>query len=107
MWIKAVWKNCPYTVDQFSRNFCSIKLQKQAARQRVAVWTPPIMGVLKFNVDGASKGNPGPSGMGGVLRDYRNFIIGFSSKANSSADSLAKSGCNWVSNLWWCSSSTR
>ncbi|XVE82185.1 hypothetical protein DITRI_Ditri15bG0127000 [Diplodiscus trichospermus] len=27
-------------------------------------------GTLKFNVDGAAKGKPGPVGIGGILRDY-------------------------------------
>ncbi|CAA6659589.1 unnamed protein product [Spirodela intermedia] len=34
-------------------------------------WTPPRVGQWKLNVDGASQGNPGPSGGGGILRDSR------------------------------------
>lgn len=34
-------------------------------------------GTLKFKVDGASQGNQSPCGVGGVLRDYRNMILGF------------------------------
>ena len=33
------------------------------------VWIPPAIGVLKFNVDGATKGCPGSAGIGGVLRN--------------------------------------
>ncbi|KAH9288934.1 hypothetical protein KI387_033051, partial [Taxus chinensis] len=35
----------------------------------------------KLNFDGASKGNPGDSGGGGVIRDHRGcFVATFSSK---------------------------
>lgn len=34
----------------------------------VVSWSPPF-GDLKFNVDGAAKGKPGPAGVGGVLRN--------------------------------------
>lgn len=33
-------------------------------------WSPPQSGEMKFNVDGASRGKPGPIGIGGVLRDH-------------------------------------
>ena len=45
--------------------------------QRLVSWCPPPSGTLKFNVDGASIGNPGPSGAGGVIRDHKNQIVGF------------------------------
>lgn len=32
-------------------------------------WSPPPNGYFKFNVDGASRGKPGPARIGGVLRD--------------------------------------
>lgn len=38
-------------------------------------WHPPPKGFLKFNIDGASKGNPGMTGHGGVLRDEKGSII--------------------------------
>jgi len=38
-------------------------------------WHPPPKGFLKFNIDGASKGNPGTTGHGGVLRDEKGSII--------------------------------
>ncbi|XVE68852.1 hypothetical protein DITRI_Ditri09bG0102900 [Diplodiscus trichospermus] len=34
------------------------------------MWTESSKVTLKFNVDGAAKGKPGPAGIGGVLRDY-------------------------------------
>ncbi|XP_042501082.1 uncharacterized protein LOC122078943 [Macadamia integrifolia] len=43
---------------------------------RLVSWTPPPpFGFLKFNVDGASKGNPGPAGIGGVCRDHNSTFI--------------------------------
>jgi ribonuclease HI len=38
-------------------------------------WKPPPAGSLKLNFDGASKGNPGMTGMGGVIRDSDGNII--------------------------------
>jgi len=38
-------------------------------------WHPPPKGYLKYNIDGASKGNLGTAGYGGVLRDEEGCII--------------------------------
>jgi ribonuclease HI len=38
-------------------------------------WKPTPVGSLKMNFDGASKGNPGRTGMGGVIRDSKGNII--------------------------------
>lgn len=38
-------------------------------------WHPPLTGFLKFNIDGASKGNPGTTSFGGVLRDEEGNIF--------------------------------
>jgi hypothetical protein len=38
-------------------------------------WTPPLLGFLKLNFDGVTKGNPGVAGMGGVIRDSGGNII--------------------------------
>ncbi|KAL5724525.1 hypothetical protein ACHQM5_007773 [Ranunculus cassubicifolius] len=39
-------------------------------------WAPPPLGYIKINTDGASKGNPGPSGWGSIFRDENNKIRG-------------------------------
>lgn len=76
-WIKGVWKECPYNLDRFHRDFCNISFKKPICKQRLMSWIPPNIGTLKFNADRASQGNSGPCGVGGVLRDYRNMILGF------------------------------
>ncbi|KAK3228538.1 hypothetical protein Dsin_000419 [Dipteronia sinensis] len=38
-------------------------------------WRPPRVGEIKFNVDGSSRGNPGRSGIGGILRNCVGDII--------------------------------
>eukprot|EP00253_Pinus_taeda_P008734 PITA_08734 len=39
------------------------------------LWHPPPKGFLKFNIDGASKGNPGFAAYGGVLRDEHGEVL--------------------------------
>jgi len=38
------------------------------------LWNPPDDQTLKWNVDGYSKGKPGPAGIGGVLRDHLGIV---------------------------------
>ena len=40
-------------------------------------WNPPPTGFLKLNFDEASKGNPGKSGYGFILRNHKGNIISF------------------------------
>ncbi|TYG84644.1 hypothetical protein ES288_D01G265800v1 [Gossypium darwinii] len=40
-----------------------------------AAWIPPDAGSPKFNVDGASRGNPKRAGCGGVLRDDNGKLL--------------------------------
>ncbi|GAV59731.1 RNase_H domain-containing protein [Cephalotus follicularis] len=43
-------------------------------------WLRPPISFYKLNTDGFSRGNPGPSGAGGVIRDeVGNWVRGFSS----------------------------
>ena len=41
---------------------------------RVGRWSAPLQGVLKINMDGFSKGNLGPVGIGGVGRDSKGDV---------------------------------
>lgn len=43
-------------------------------RRTLVEWYPPTRGTLKFNVDGASKGKPGPACIGEVLQDHLGSI---------------------------------
>ncbi|CAA7399338.1 unnamed protein product [Spirodela intermedia] len=57
-------------------------------------WTPPRVGQWKLNVDGASQGNPGPSGGGGILHDSTGCILfAFSNfyniRTNTEAEAMA------------------
>ena len=39
-------------------------------------WSPPPQQIFKLNFDGAAKGNPGPVGIGGVIRNSEGSILG-------------------------------
>lgn len=44
------------------------------------LWSSPLLGWMKVNVDGASKGNTRLAGCGGIFRDsFANHIVNFSS----------------------------
>ncbi|OMP03730.1 hypothetical protein CCACVL1_02287 [Corchorus capsularis] len=43
--------------------------------RQVVPWSPPPLGFLKFNVDGASSGSTGLAGIGGVLRNNLGVIL--------------------------------
>lgn len=62
-------------------------------------WHPPPKGFLKFNIDGASKGNSGTAGHGRVLRDEKGNILfifhGHLGKAtNNMAEIMAMEHCS-------------
>lgn len=44
------------------------------------VWVPPLVVELKFNVNGASRGKPGPARVGGVLRNSHGVLLVLFSK---------------------------
>lgn len=80
-WIKAWWRECPYSCSDFLLNFVEIRLKPPKIRSRSNHWTPPPAGSLKFNVDGSSHGMPGRSGIGGILKDSERQTRGIFSKA--------------------------
>ncbi|KAK1556252.1 hypothetical protein Q3G72_001492 [Acer saccharum] len=45
------------------------------SRKVNCAWSPPLDGFLKFNVDGSSHGNPGPSSIGEILRNSNRDIL--------------------------------
>lgn len=44
-------------------------LHPNYSEPRLINWSAPFAGKLKLNTDGSSKGDPGQSGYGGLLRD--------------------------------------
>lgn len=53
----------------------SIATNLQKRRDPIIVyWSPPPHGTFKLNIDGASKGNPGNGGGGGLIRDHKGDI---------------------------------
>ncbi|KAK2641018.1 hypothetical protein Ddye_022781 [Dipteronia dyeriana] len=38
-------------------------------------WAPPFRHDMSFNVDGSARGDPGATGIGGVLRDYSGKVL--------------------------------
>lgn len=82
------------------------RIKRQEAR-----WLLPPEGWHKANFDGASKGNPGPSGCGGVIRNCnRDGLVAFSmpldiqtnhvAKARASCESVKEAYEKGVKNLW-------
>ncbi|CAL1358711.1 unnamed protein product [Linum trigynum] len=54
-------------------------------------WSSPVEGWVKLNIDGASNGNPGMAGVGGVLRDSMgHWIVGFMAKIGEATAALAE-----------------
>lgn len=54
-------------------------------------WHPPLEGFLKYNIDGASKGNPGLAGFAGVLRDDPGSMISlFHGHLGKATNNMAK-----------------
>ena len=42
---------------------------------RIFFWRPPTYGFWKLNFDGASRGNPGPSGFGACIRNPSGQVV--------------------------------
>ncbi|XVE68767.1 hypothetical protein DITRI_Ditri09bG0096200 [Diplodiscus trichospermus] len=72
--------------------FRLLKLQiRHQKRELSLVGLNPAAGEVKFNVDGASLGKPGQTGIRGVLRDHQgNVIIRFSRSVGVADSNLAE-----------------
>lgn len=78
VWGKAKWLELKISVDNVFvfRNPASICLaQKSDKFSKEDNWVASQIDWVKFNVDGASAGNPGKVGIGGVLWDGRGELI--------------------------------
>ncbi|KAK9136201.1 hypothetical protein Syun_015531 [Stephania yunnanensis] len=59
--------------------------------RRWVCWDFPNTGWVKLNVDGASKGNPGPASFGGVMRDERGcWLFGYMGHIGTASSTVAE-----------------
>ena len=71
------------------------------------IWSPPGPGSFKLNFDGAAKGNPGPAGYGGLVRDTDGSVLGvFWGDLGECSNNLAElegliHGLRWASSQPW------
>ncbi|KAK2651313.1 hypothetical protein Ddye_018802 [Dipteronia dyeriana] len=75
-WFKHLGKGSQDSVQALLLNFKELCVESsKKSRHRIQDWIPPSGDNLKFNVDGSSRGKPGPAGIGGVLRDSYGKIL--------------------------------
>ena len=72
--------------------YCVGKIKMQRSKVVVNVrWNKPPIGWFKLNTDGASMGNPGKAGGGGLIRDSVGFWVkGFSRSLGTGTSMLAE-----------------
>ncbi|XWS71347.1 hypothetical protein CRYUN_Cryun03dG0130500 [Craigia yunnanensis] len=87
-WLKAKWPDSAESTLDIVRfpNFAKQPVKLKVVKKGL-VWEPPSIDSLKFNINRSFKGNLGPSGIGGVLRDTKAAIKLVFSKAIGLADS--------------------
>lgn len=70
--MKAWNPDLVYGAGDFATHIGCIKRWQKAKKCRPSVsWRLPQRGTIKWNTDGASKGNPGHAGIGGLLHDEK------------------------------------
>ncbi|KAK3231552.1 hypothetical protein Dsin_003433 [Dipteronia sinensis] len=75
-WFKYLGRGSNDPVDTFLRNLPDLCVEhKKVKVNKIVDWIPPLPDNLKFNVDGSSRGKPGPSGIGGVMRDSNEKVL--------------------------------
>lgn len=97
IWFSWSWRNSSIFNDQFQyptnpqriiANYISLYssvnaifedlMSNPGAQTHLIKWVPPSNGIVKVNTDGASKGNGGAAGCGGLIRDsFGCWIAGF------------------------------
>ncbi|EOY16102.1 Uncharacterized protein TCM_034977 [Theobroma cacao] len=86
-WTRSKWKDETSSVMDIFRTPQQTTLSKKPLKKKITVeWKAPNHGQLKFNIDGAAKGNPGEFGIGGVLRDSHGRVFMTFSKATGVGD---------------------
>ncbi|KAL0373102.1 UNVERIFIED_CONTAM: putative ribonuclease H protein [Sesamum calycinum] len=89
LWHPTVTPSMSIFLRRLLHNFILVdeQLQEKASNPKIIKWLRPIVGWWKLNCDGASKGNPGRAGAGGLIRDCRGrmflaFAIGLDIQMN-------------------------
>ncbi|XP_021299953.1 uncharacterized protein LOC110428443 [Herrania umbratica] len=121
-WANAKWPNeYPSVLTTFMFPEVGCGGRKKTKERKSATWEKPKLGQLKFNVDGAAQGCPGPAEIGGWIKDpasaswrlrfWMNQIERFKElcteweirhsprEANQEADSLAKAAIHLQSEI--------
>ncbi|KAL4385916.1 hypothetical protein GQ457_09G028800 [Hibiscus cannabinus] len=102
-----IWRNISAINDLINNpsHFADFAVEQETISKDT--WCPPLLGELKFNVDGATLGSFGETGIGGCLRDVdSNCLITFSKSVGvtdcTSAELLAiKEACLLFRNSTW------
>ncbi|XP_019055746.1 PREDICTED: uncharacterized protein LOC109115811 [Nelumbo nucifera] len=87
-WLKSLALFKDLSEDDLLRNWKEIASSTPVKDTSLPSWAPPPSGFVKLNFDGSSMGNPGPSGIGGVLRNEEGMIISLFSGPIGLGDSL-------------------
>ncbi|XVF38884.1 hypothetical protein REPUB_Repub20aG0141400 [Reevesia pubescens] len=77
----------PNGTNPFARQRPAAPKSSLKKPRHLYVWCPPGLGFVKFNVDGSCRGNPSPTGYGGVLRNFGGLIVAMFSSLISLQDS--------------------
>lgn len=77
-------------IVKFFENYISVQATKLIYR------VPPNMGVYKCNLDGASKGNPGPSARGFYIKNWNEEFISAAAQELEQKSLLLKEDYDFV-----------
>ncbi|EOY23054.1 Uncharacterized protein TCM_015057 [Theobroma cacao] len=87
-WVNAKWpREYPSALNVYRQPTIQCQLPKKGQERKGIQWDKPRYGQMKFNVDGAARGCPRPTGIGGILRDHRGEVKIIFSKPISETDS--------------------
>ena len=71
-----LWKHSHWKGDRCIAPLLGIPLSKPIKpRPKIVYWVKPSANWFKLNTDGASRGNPGIAGAGGILRNHQGQVI--------------------------------
>ncbi|EOY01609.1 Uncharacterized protein TCM_011459 [Theobroma cacao] len=86
-WVKCKWPQDNLDTLEIVRFSHLVTILTKREKVKVQVqWKIPPNGWVKFNIDGAAKGCPGPLGIGGVLRNEKGIVKMLFSKTGGWGD---------------------